>query len=851
MATQGLRIVLNFADADNNKEILKNLTLEYDDLQKIRNARDGFLENDERLRQEDLITLSGLDYDLEKEIVALNEEFSIYSAKLSNLNNARINIDFTVDLYGRAISPSFKFRKLNFDTGTLSLVDFSTSRRSAWSNFGLAQDSVFYGNNVRISGTNNGVDLTELNVQNSIVEKRFESQIPTHKIRVQINGDDYEFLAMKGIPVIFRGIFDSGVLRAEYNVLPGGQAPTIVVKNAEDNQEVIFPVENTAPDVSVLTQAFSLQSPLDRFLEIYYPGDNLVSLEFYRSGAGGTFFGGLGITDFPRVTMENLQTLIMAETLLTQIPDFRTYTPNLLKLDISDTADIDKGDILALRRLNNDVLQRIPLSVVELNLSQCFSANLNTESQNFVQFTDLEDLSLAGSTVKGLTYQVFGTAPGFTLPVGLKRLELQDNDLYRLPGSVVSLQQLQYLNISNVALQGPFFDLWTEFLLGYGPDLFPPQNLDSMSGSLVNLIYGGPSTDNIPPFSVQGYTAIETYTVNYYPLGLFIFYNEFDPINGEGFWFGCSSLKEINFIVASDEIFPITGNFPNFATNTSLEVIDFKGTSWGSASQDFSIEFNTFGSQEEGSGCRSTLTDLVIHNTGPGFFSQGFNFEKPIHPDAFKFMISLERIEFRGTFVGGNIPDLIDCESLESIVFQSCGITGQLPSFSGNPMLNEISFPNNELSGQVPSLNLPILQNIFLSNNSIIGFGDLTTPQLQRLYVEDNLIASFPAIGQSTQLRELDLARNLISDYPTVNNAGPLRNLRFIEKINLSDNSLSTGNIDLILEDLNANYDENPTPRGAGAVVNLLGNSPPSTTARNNAIINKLRLGGWQVDVDV
>jgi hypothetical protein len=62
---------------------------------------------------------------------------------------------------------------------------------------------------------------------------------------------------------------------------------------------------------------------------------------------------------------------------------------------------------------------------------------------------------------------------------------------------------------------------------------------------------------------------------------------------------------------------------------------------------------------------------------------------------------------------------------------------------------------------------------------------------------------------------------------------------------------LSTGNIDLILEDLNANYDENPTPRGAGAVVNLLGNSPPSTTTRNNAIINKLRLGGWQVDVDV
>jgi Leucine-rich repeat (LRR) protein len=234
--------------------------------------------------------------------------------------------------------------------------------------------------------------------------------------------------------------------------------------------------------------------------------------------------------------------------------------------------------------------------------------------------------------------------------------------------------------------------------------------------------------------------------------------------------------------VAADEVFPITGNFPNFATNTSLQKIDFKGTSWGSASQDFSIEFNTFGSQEEGSGCRSTLTDLVIHNTGPGFFSQGFNFEKPIHPDAFKFMISLERIEFRGTFVGGNIPDLIDCESLESIVFQSCGITGQLPSFSGNPMLNEISFPNNELIGQVPSLNLPILQNIFLSNNSIIGFGDLTTPQLQRLYVEDNLIASFPAIGQSTQLRELDLARNLISDYPIVNNAGPLRNLRFIEK---------------------------------------------------------------------
>lgn len=850
MATQGLRIVLNFADADNNKEVLKNLTLEYDDLQKIRNARDGFRELDERLRQEDLITLSGLDFDLEKETVALYEELATYSEKLANLVNDRINVDFSVDLYGRAIAPSFKFRKLNFDTGTLSLVDFSTSRRSAWSNFGLASDSVFYGNQVRISGVNDGIDLTELNVQNNIVAKRFESQIPTHKIQVSINGEAYEFLAMKGIPVVFRGIFDSGVLRSEYNVLPGGQAPTIVVKNVDDGGEVIYPVENTAPDVSQLTQAFALQSPLDRYLEIYYPGDNLITLEFYRNGSGGSYFGGLGITDFPRVVMENLQTLIMTETLLTQIPDFRTYTPNLLTLDINNTPDIDQGDVAALRTLNNSVLARIPLTIESLDISACYNGNLDNPI-DFDQFTNLEVLALDGSALKRLSAAVGSFSPGLTLPTNLKRLGFTDHAVNVLPTAIVEHQQLQYLNISNLPLRGPFYDVWQGTPLGYDPVAFPVQNLDSLAGSLTELIYGGPTTDNIPPFSVTGYTALESYTVKAYDLDLYLQYQEYGPIDAEGFWFGCSSLLQIIIDAESGETFPITGNFPNFATNTSLQIIQFKGTSFGGASANYSIEFNTFGAQELGSGCRPTLTDITIENTGPGLAFAGYDFEKPIHPDAFRFMPNLETISMTGTFVGGNIPNLIDCESLIRIGIQNCGLTGQIPSFSGNPLLQEFGFNDNLLTGQVPSLNLPLLQNIYISNNQIIGFGDLTTPQLRRFYANDNLITVFPNLGANTQLREIDLARNLIDTYTTVSGVGPLRNLLFLEKLILTDNSLSTGSIDAILEDLNANYDQNPTPRGVGAIINLLGNSPPSTTNRNNAIISKLRLGGWQVDVDV
>ena len=814
MATQGLRIVLNFADASDNKEILKNLTLEYDDLQKIRTIRDGENSTDERLRQEDLRTLSGLDYHFEKETVALATELQLYNSLSSDFNNARVNLNFSLDLNGRAISPSFKFRKINFDTSTISLVDFSTSRRSAWSNFGLAEDSVFYGNQVKLSGLTSSVDLTNLDVQSDLLERRFESQIPTHKVQVEINGNTYEMFAMKGIPVVFRGQFRSGLLIYTYTVLPGGQAPTIVIKNVGDSEEVIYPVINSSPSISAVTQIVGLDTVQDRYIEFYYPGDNLIEL----------IYDDLSITDFPRVVMTNLQKLSLFRSFLSELPDFRTYTPNLLSLDISNSFDLRLTDIPEERTLSQDILNKLPLSLEELLMSSVFDGNITT---NFTTFTNLTKLDIGGSVGSRLA------EGSLVLNSGLESLNIAENNFISLPTSITTHQQLKVLDINNNPFLPPF-SIFGEFI--------PERIIDisNLQNSLEYLKYGGARNGGTNPIDVSGFTSLVTYLITEYEIdSLFYEAAYIDYVTATNFWFGCSSLEELDV-----EIVGLTGAFPNFATNTSLKSINFSSTIFTPAVTDYSIDFNTFGPED--GGCRPTLESITIldQNGGPGFA-----LDKPVHPDAFIDMISLEEIIFFNTPFGGEIPSLLDCISLTKFAWSNCGLTGSLPSFSTNDGILEINVDTNLLTGQVPSLDLPRLQILNITFNEIDNFNSINTPNLQFLNAGRNNIQNFPAIGALTQLRTIELNDNQISVYPLVGGRGPLSDLGFLTLLDLSNNNLSTSDIDAILEDLNYSYDNSSR---SNAIINLLGNSSPSPTARIQAIINKLRTeANWQIDVDV
>lgn len=829
MATQGLRIVLNFADAADNKEILKNLTLDYEDLQKIRTARDGVELTDERLRQEDIITLSGLDYDFEKELVSITKHFGEANNYLDFLYNARSNINLNVDLKGRAISPTFKFRKLNFDTGAVSLVDFSTSRRSAWSNFGLAEDSVFYGNEVRISGQN-AIDLTDLDIQSELLERRFESQIPTHKITAEINGETYELYAMKGNPVIFRGIFRQGVLDYEYNVLPGGQSPTIVIKDVDNGTEIIYPLINVAPDISSVTQPISLTSVKDRFIEFYYPGDNLIKI----------IYDDLGITDFPTVGMDSLQILSLNRSLLTELPDLRRYTPNLLNLQLEDNFDIQLTNDTSLRFLNDSIGARIPLTIQTLNLSRSYSGNMSID---FRPFTDLKELRVPSRQADRLIND------NFILNPNLEALYIDDFSPSTFLPQIRNHQQLKILsmggcNWTSVVREDPFNPFEFDWL---------PQHLVEIQGlqnTLEELKYGGGVQHNY--IDTQGFTALRRYEMSSYSLGdLFAGYiyaysvlgiaEALTLIQGTNFWFGCANLE--NLVIDGEVPANLIGAFPNFSTNTSLKEITLNANFYDSTdfdpneTREFSIDFNTFGPEE--GGCRPTLTEVNL---------QGMNFNSPVHPDALLGCVSLEIWNLQNIQTPGPIPTLTDCTSLIDFTWINCELNGTVPSFAGLTNLQTINLDTNLLTGQVPSLDLPQLLFLNLTFNELTGFGELKLPNLQTLFAGRNLIQDFPEIGTLTQLRNIELNDNQINNYVTVGGRGPLSDLTLLNFLSLLNNNLSTANIDAILEDLNYNYDQNN--RG-NVIVDLRGNSAPSPTARIDAILDKLRLtGGWQIDTD-
>lgn len=780
---QGLRVSLKFADSQNPVQILRNLNLDIEDLDIIRGI------SDQGVEEADIQSLSDLTVDLEKEVIAINSEVSTYENVLTSLNDGRRRIGGNLVISGSIVAPTFKFRTVDFDAGNqIRTVDFSTSRASAWSAFGDASESVFYGGDVILSGNTSTIGLSSLEFANNPVQKRFESQIPTHKIRVNIDGEDYDLYAMKGIPIKFTGFFRSvRNLRADFDILEELR-PSWIVRNINTGQEFVF--ENRISGSGSIRQSiisFFDSRAQPREIEFYYPVDHLTRLDLNN----------IRLFDIPQVSLPNLTSFSATNSDLLEMPNFASLYPNLSALNLSGS-DLTRSDAPELRTFSPEVIQRLKTSndsLRSLSLDLVYSGECTADLSELVGLTSFRATSGRGRR------RMTGTSP--KIGSDLVSYNIDGNSFSQLDTTVVQSTTLQSLSIRRNSIEGTI-----------------DTSGDNLK-SIVSFTTGGGNSHAI--VDMNGKEDLRSYRTD----------SQSFQINNVGttIFNGCKSLEDI-FIQNTN----VTGNLPNFTSNGALRRVFSWNTSWQDAvTGENSIGENTFG--PTGGGCRPTLNYFNL---------QSMNLINPIHPLAFRDMPSLATLVVRSYnrgITGGYPESLNECFNLRTLYLFQNQMTGPLPNFAGNRRLVTLILSENNFSGVVPTLNLPNLRTLFVQINNLEGFQILNCQNLIQINASFNSLSVMPSFDLALRVQRIQLNNNSGMRYLN----GNLEFVTALRSIDMSNCGFNQGTVDRILIDLNENYNRNPR---RNVVVNLTGNSPPSATEEIATIISRLRREGWTLGLE-
>lgn len=777
---QGLRTSLKFADSQNPVQILRNLTLDIEDLDVIRGI------SDQGVEQADIRSLSGLTYDLEKEIIAINSEVGTYENVLKSLNDGRRRIDGNIKLSGSIVAPTFKFRTVDFDASNeIRTVDFSTSRASAWSTFGDSSESVFYGGDVILSGSNSTIELSSLEFADDPIPKRFESQIPTHKIRVNIDGEEYDLYAMKSIPITFTGFFRSAQnLRADFNLI-GSIRPSWIVRNVNTNQEFVYEnrISGSGTNRQSIISFFDSRAQ-EREIELYYPIDRLTRLDL----------NDIRLFDVPQVSIPNLTSFSATNSDLLEMPNFAFLYPNISSLNLSNS-DLTRSDTPTLRTFSQDVVLRLKTandSLRSLNLSNVYSGECTADLSALV--------GLISFTASSDKRRMTGTSPN--IGTGLVSYNISGNSFSQLAPTVVQSTTLQSLNIRSNGIGG-----------------IVDTSGNNLS-SIVSFTTGGGNSHAI--VDMNGKEDLVLYRSDS---------QTFQSNNiGTTIFNGCSSLEEISVQNTN-----VTGSLPNFTSNSALARVFSWNTRWNDATVDYSIGENTFG--PIGGGCRPTLNYFNL---------QSYNLRNPIHPHAFRDMPSLATLVVRSYNRGvtGVYPEsLNECFNLRTLYLFQNQMSGSLPNFAGNKRLVTLILSENNFTGVVPSLNLPDLRTLFVHRNNLTGFQVLDCQNLIQFNASFNNISVMPSFDLAFRVQTILMNNNSGMSY----SSGTLEILTALRRLELANCGFNQGTVDRILLDLNENYNRNPR---RNVTVNLTGNSPPSASEEIATIVNRLRRENWTIGLD-
>ena len=861
----GLAVTQLLADVETKNTAIQNLGLNPLDIEVIKGASNA------SMNRFDWSSFSRLNTPIYKSLDRFLNESQTFNSILLERAGTDQTLFGNLDINGSLSGSAIRYRYRDFDANSFRIADISTSRVSAWSSSDSRANNsnldtqkkarISYGarvgviqggklefekqsiaekaignasSNTAIQKDAAGNDIpgpaNQPRLQTTIVPeiKEFPSEVPTSKIKCNINGSTVYLYAMKGIPLVFKGFFRN--LNAEIRISNAEpKASWKIVETANESLYTNFTNQGTT------TSSIAYRSPIsrERFIKFYY-NPNKITFVRIRSA---------NIRELPPTKLSSCSQLDFAYNQLKTFPNFEFIAPNLTTLQIMRNP-FYLSDIESERTFNISVLNKIPTTLTHLEFEGCFSGTIernivserlpnlryfNCQRGGGVIFypdsrpTGSTQVKLNGTLTEGNNAGSDHFCPD--VPIETRSYYLSNNDFRNVDlnaigegetannkdgvgiaytGGSFSFKKLP--NLVNLSVYNNYNLRDTKSL----DESTPPQVSTALASATENKI----ETINYSntflgiPSNLSGCISLREYTATY-NRG-----HQNALLNGTSYAFsGCAALTKLRFYATNLG----ATNFPNF-DNELLDELDLRYTGIkGGALGDESnvITSNTFKQAPELRIIRILSSNLL---------------DKDIHPDAFKLNTKLERFYYNSSGRStGPISNLFNtCGQLLDLTIVHNSFDGSPPNLSNNLNIRILNIRHNKLSGTIPGFaNLNSLRAIYLQSNVLTRINApgalpaLATYQAQNNSINDQV----PDFSSCNNLRSLVLNNNKFYSYKI----GAVAKNYKLNYLDLSFNNLSSTALDNILVDLLANW----TSINRGRVTINLKNQ---TSTSNNSI---------------
>ena len=873
----GLNIKTELADVRNKNTALQNLGINPLDLEIIKGS------SNEGMARYDWFSFSRLKTPIYKTLTRFQGEGRIFNTLLTNRAGTDQTLFGNLDINGSLSGSAVRYRFLEGNNPG-KLADISTSRVSAWSssdpranNQNLATQKkarISYGARVSIvsggqlqfgaqstatqalgNDTSNTLPQSgfvgpagQPRLQTSLVpeEKEFDSEVPTSKIKCNINGQNVFLYAMKGIPLVFKGFFRNLNAKVNINYSQGGSIPASwkIVETSNENRYTNFRNKGTGES------SIAFRSPVsrERFIKFYYNPKYINQVQIQSAN----------IRELPSVKLENCISLDFAYNQLKLFPNVSFIAPKINTLSLmrnpfylSDNEFERKFNNLIMDKLKtpNNTLRVLNMEgtfynsierhLIPVNLPNLTSLNFSRGGGAYFHPDDKPDSGLANN-LGGDSF--CPDVPASVVSYNIRSNDFRSVDLNEVTSGNVQIAKTNSsdgsLSVSTESLSNGSYSFkkapnLTELDVGgnyYLSDGKSSGNFDLESkNSLVSVNY---DSTNLAIANMQNSTSLKTYSqthnraVTTNPL-----------VSGTAYRFeNCSALETLTFYGTNLGAI----NFPSNFSNTNLDTLDLRYTN---------IKGGAPGDETEVIKEGTFFTCPNIRNI---YIDSGNLLAQEININAFKQNPKLYYLWLRSYGrVNGSLPDFSANSELRYLFLERNNFSGSLPNFGNNGNIHYVNVQSNSFTNFIPAFtNLSNLRYLYLQNNNFTGIGEPNNlTNLYYYYAHNNqLQGEIPDFTTCTNLRYLTLYNNQLTAYKV----GSFKSLYRIRYFDLSNNNLNQTAQDNILLDLYDNW--NAIKRG-GVTVNLRGNKnsvgvneTPSDEVKEKALI--LVQNGWNISVN-
>lgn len=790
----GLSVSLSLADVPDRKLALENLGVNREDLEIIRGISEGGFDKN------DLQTISNLSVPVWRSFDRYINDVSTYGTTLSTSGGADFQLRGNLEVAGGIGSTAFRYTILDTEpdpqnpgsTPVLKWGDISTSRVSSWSTIG---NSISYGADVEIGGT---LKVGKIKTRTAATTKVFDSEVATHRIKLNLNGTTKYIYAMKGIPLRFKGYFRNFLSTIKFTPTQGKKVSWRITRT-----DGLTSPEDFANYGDASQSRLDYRSPFaaERFIEIYYAPDSITSIELSNTN----------IQQLPRVSLNGLKTFLFSNNGLVDFPDISFLAPNLETIDLNNNNFYNASNSSE-RKLNQNIANKLPASLRSINLRGCFFGGI--EQGIFTKFQELRGLNIQRS--ESPYFYPDSTNPNGELPFFYG--DLSDETTHKLTSFNAA-----YNDFRSIGTPGPNQLTIEQIKTLVSLNLFENSNLlkdeFQIASDDIKSVDIGRTKLSCP--NLQSRSSLVSFSA-YENTNVGSIYNNWSGtgtlpagVTDASYKFAnCSNLESLSFYNSS-----IQGYIPKFIGNSNLKSIDFRSCEGLIAGRPGKTETKCL-YEDTFEQARNVSTFLLEVNNP--------NFSGPIDINTFVPLnetLTTLYLYGAGRFTG-SFPNLDGCSTLSDIRSNDQGWSSGLPNFSAATRISRIQLYNNKFTGSIKYVDRKSLDYLNVSGNELTSIASVfTAPNLRYFYASSNKFTG-TLLNLSTSCPNVEYVSLNDNQYTSYSRNGGLVSLPKLKQLDLSSNILSQTAVDNILFDLVDNY---KAAKRSGVIVNLLGsNASPS-----------------------